>query len=53
MAWGRACEGLAGEVEGFISFAVGGACGGEGCDFVVAKGVDYTSDRGCLKAVLS
>jgi len=32
---------------------VGGACGGEGCDFVVAKGVDYTSDRGCLKAVLS
>ena len=49
----KACEGLAGEVEGLISFAVGGACGGEGCAFVVAEGVDYTSDRGCLKAVLS
>ena len=49
----KACEGLAGEVEDFISFAVGGACGDEGCAFVVAEGVDYTSDRGCLKAVLS
>ena len=49
----KAYEGLAGEVEGFTSFAVGGACGGEGCAFVVAEGVDYTSDRGCLKAVLS
>ena len=49
----KAYEGLAGEVEGFISFAVGGACGDEGCASVVAEGVDYTSDRGCLKAVLS
>lgn len=49
----KACEGLAGEVEGFISFAVGGACGDEGCASVVVEGVDYTSDRGCLKAVLS
>ena len=53
MAWRRACEGLAGEVEDFTSFAVGGACGGEGCVSVVAEGVDYTSDRGCLKAALS
>ena len=53
MAWGRACEGLAGEVEGFISFSVGGACGGEGCSSVVAEGVRNTSDRGCLKAALS
>ena len=34
----KACEGLAGEVEGFISFAVGGACGDEGCASVVAEG---------------
>ena len=34
----KACEGLAGEVEGFISFAVGGACGDEGCASVVVKG---------------
>ena len=53
MAWRRACEGLAGEVEGFVSFVVGGACGSEGYASVVAEGVDYTSDRGCLKAVLS
>ena len=42
-----------GEVEGFISFAVGRACGDEGCAAVVAEGVGYISDRGCLKAVLS
>ena len=42
-----------GEVEGFISFVVGGACGDEGCASVVAEGVDYTSGRGCLKAALS
>ena len=35
-----------GEVEGLISFAVGGACGDEGCAFVVAEGVGNTSDRG-------
>ena len=42
-----------GEVEGFISFAVGGARGDEGCASVVVELVDYTSDRGCLKAALS
>ena len=49
----KACEGLAGEVEDFTSFAVGGVCGDEGCASVVMEGVGYTSDRGCLKAVLS
>ena len=34
----KAYEGLAGEVESFISFAVGGACGDEGCASVVAEG---------------
>jgi len=36
------------EVEGFISFAVGGACGSEGCASVVAEGEDHTSGRGCI-----
>ncbi len=48
MAWRRACEGLAGEVEGFVSFVVGGACGSEGYASVVAEGVGNTSDRGCI-----
>ena len=42
----KACEGLVGEVEGFISFAVGRVCGDEGCASFVAEGVDYTSVRG-------
>ncbi len=44
----KAFEGLAGEVEGFISFVIGGACGDEGCASVVAEGVRNTSDRGCI-----
>lgn len=48
MAWVKACEGLAGEVEGFISSAVGGACGDEGGASVVAEGEDHTSGRGCI-----
>ena len=50
---GGLAKGLAGEVEGFTSFVVDGACGGEGCVSVVVEGVDYTSDRGCLEAALS
>ena len=34
----KACEGLAGEVEGFTSFVVDGACGDEGCASVVVEG---------------
>ena len=45
----KACEGLAGEVEGFISFAVGGACGDEGGASVVVEGWIISRIGGVLR----